>query len=231
MIVKFSLNYAFVQLKVILDSNPQGTFEDLIGCFLLRIVVKARLNRAFNYHNLLVCRNVSIYGHYYFQENSNACYFNSCQAIYMRKLRLITACQTEWYVSCHHFSFLSFLLVVPYRCSHCRGPVQGNDMDSSRGVLSGTMDRFKMVSGGYQLNSSISIPLLLSCNSGLQIFRSFGSFPIMNIFLFLFKSSGFRDQIQPENVYASGIIRGHFSSHILSHQVNNPMMELIQLLC
>lgn len=40
--------------------------------------------------------------------------------------------------------------VLCYFCcllSHMRDDFQGNDMDASRGVLSGTMDKFKMVGG------------------------------------------------------------------------------------
>ncbi|XP_060970731.1 bet1-like SNARE 1-1 isoform X1 [Cannabis sativa] len=84
----------------------------------------------------------------------------------------------------------------------------GNDMDSSRGVLSGTMDRFKTV--------LIDLSLIE--------FSSKYSIMLYHLFLFswvLFSPQGFRDQIKPENVYASGIIRGCFSSHLLSHQVKS----------
>lgn len=69
-------------------------------------------------------------------------YLNSCQVISTRKSSLITICLTGWFV----YFYTQFLHAKYYEHdAHSNFIIQGNDMDSSRGVLSGTMDKFKMV--------------------------------------------------------------------------------------
>jgi hypothetical protein len=59
----------------------------------------------------------------------------------MKRWRIITECWTGWYLfhSYHTLLFLSIEFLIPLSV------VQGNDMDASRGFLSGTVDKFKMV--------------------------------------------------------------------------------------
>lgn len=73
-------------------------------------------------------------------------------------------------------------------------PIQGNDMDSSRGVLSGTMDKFKMVMyfslhDLYSILRAICMLLVLSLFHSLQVFETKSSqrmFTLVASFLVLF---------------------------------------------
>lgn len=58
-----------------------------------------------------------------------------------------------------------FVVCLKIRVSFSCLAVQGNDMDSSRGVLSGTMDKFKMVCNLYS-----NFALALTCKLNLKLF-------------------------------------------------------------
>jgi hypothetical protein len=61
---------------------------------------------------------------------------------------------------------------------------QGNDMDSSRGVLSGTMDRFKTV---CTRNNIFPIPINIDLSAVHHLFFSFVFFPICLLIYFRIK--------------------------------------------
>ena len=64
----------------------------------------------------------------------------------MRRWIVIIACWTVWCVCCNLGNLVDIFSAFSLFCfSNLLLLMQGNDMDSSRGVLSGTMDKFKMV--------------------------------------------------------------------------------------
>jgi hypothetical protein len=101
----------------------------------------------------------------------------------MRRWTVIIACWTEWYACsrCRPIFLivlsLSLSLSLNERCGILF--LQGNDMDSSRGVLSGTMDRFKMV---CTRNNILPIPINIDPSAIHHLFFSFVVFPICLIY-------------------------------------------------
>lgn len=118
----------------------------------------------------------------------------------MRKLIVITGCWIVWYVVAIIENICIFSAISRYPLVTCWHFIQGNDMDSSRGVLSGTMDKFKMVCELSCLLCSIhllSFPFLLirdsvsRCGRGI-VFSSPIRIQYLFVFFFFFSVSSFR---------------------------------------
>ena len=133
----------------------------------------------------------------------------SCLVIYMRKWTIITACWTEWCVDSNDVaSYLNNLVIEIDLTPHWFVLLfQGNDMDASRGILAGTVDKFKMVFCWKNNLYKIALKFHLCW---CMLFRLWFGFPV-------FICLGIWDQIKQENVYTSGIICGHFRGCILPH--------------
>lgn len=98
----------------------------------------------------------------------------SWQVIYTKRSRAITVCLTEWSLSLSiSFSVRACMGTMNYyiRYDSLNKNVlilQGNDMDASRGILSGTVDRFKTVNFRFKTRTILRITITV-CTSKYPI--------------------------------------------------------------
>lgn len=128
-------------------------------------------------------------------------YVNSCPVIYTRKLILITACWTEWFV----YSVIQH--------SECSMIAQGF---TSNSLLYEFREMTWMPPEEFCLEQWINLKWYIFIILILLINRS-PSFLDSSLQLDFYLTSGVRDQIKSEDVYTCGIFCGGFSRCILSY--------------